>query len=448
MNVENQYIELYHAHAQTICNHSATILNAPRDAAMACFEQIGLPTKEDEEYKYSDVRAAFAPDYGLNLNRVESAINPYDVFKCNVPSLSTQLLFMVNDSFYNKKENTTPLPNGILAGSLRQYAESHPELVEPYYGKIAPIEANGAVALNTAFAQDGFFLYIPRNVVMERPLQLINILRSQVDYMVNRRLLIVVEEGAQAKLLVCDHALDCVNYLSNQVVEIHVGEGAVFDYYDLEENKITSTRICNNHLSVAAKANVLVNGITLNCGNTRNNYHLTFTGEHAEAKLCGMTIADGKQRVDNHIFVDHAVPNCTSNELFKYILNNEAKGVFTGRILVRKDAQKTAAFQTNRNLCIAPTARMYTKPQLEIYADDVQCNHGATIGQLDTNALFYMQARGISKTEARMLLMSAFANDVVENVRLEALKERLKQLVDNRLRGKDLSKCSKCHICD
>ena len=173
---------------------------------------------------------------------------------------------------------------------------------------------------------------------------------------------------------------------------------------------------------------------------------MTFSGGHAVAHLCGMAIADKKQSVDNHTFIDHAVPHCTSNELFKYVLNDSSTGSFSGRILVREGAQKTSAYQTNRNLCATKEAHMYTKPQLEIYADDVKCSHGATVGQLDENALFYLRSRGIPEAEARMLLMFAFTNDVIENVRMDALKDRLRQLVEKRFRG-ELDKCAGCNIC-
>ena len=190
----------------------------------------------------------------------------------------------------------------------------------------------------------------------------------------------------------------------------------------------------------------MMNGVTLNNGLTRNNVNIKLSGEYAETHLSGMVIADKAQHVDNHSFIDHASANCQSSELFKYVLNDEATGVFAGRILVREGAQKTAAFQSNKNICATSQAKMYTKPQLEIYADDVKCSHGATVGQLDETALFYLRSRGISQSEARMLLMFAFTNDVIEQIRLESLKDRLKHLVEKRFRG-ELAKCSSCAVC-
>jgi Fe-S cluster assembly protein SufD len=325
-------------------------------------------------------------------------------------------------------------------------AEAHPELVSKYYGKLAKTSEDGITAFNTTFVQDGVFFYVPKGVVMDRTIQLVNILRADVDFMVNRRVLIVLEEGAQAKLLFCDHAQDQVNFLTTQVVEVFAGENSVLDMYELEETHIANTRISNCYVRQDAGSNVLLNGMTLHNGTTRNRTHVLLAGEHAEITLCGMAIEDKNQTVDNYTFIDHAVSNCTSNELFKYVLDDESRGAFAGKVLVRKDAQKTFSQQTNRNLCITKECRMFTQPQLEIYADDVKCGHGATVGQLDEGALFYMQARGISQREARLLLMFAFVNEVVDNIRIDVLKERLHMLIEKRFRG-ELSKCVGCRGC-
>ena len=446
MNIEKQYIELYDQYHSLIDSHASPILNALREKAMSDFRVTGFPSPNDEEYKHTNIPDLFAPDYGLNLNRLEIPVNPYEVFRCDVPNLSTLLYFVVNDSFYTKENPKVKLPEGVLIGSLNEMARSHPDLVQRYYGKQACTQNDGIVALNTAFVQDGFFLYVPKGVIIEKPIQLINILRGDADFMVNRRLLIILEEGAQARLLVCDHTMDKKKFLSSQVTEIYAGKNAVFDYYDIEESSLNTNRITSTFVDQAEKSNVLINGITLHNGTTRNNYRMTFSGEHAEAHLCGMAIADKKQSVDNHTFIDHAVPHCTSNELFKYVLNDSSTGSFSGRILVREGAQKTSAYQTNRNLCATKEAHMYTKPQLEIYAAAVKWSHGATVGQLDENALFYLRSRGIPEAEARMLLMFAFTNDVIENVRMDALKDRLRQLVEKRFRG-ELDKCAGCNIC-
>jgi Fe-S cluster assembly protein SufD len=447
MNTEQQYIDLYNQTKDLINRHSSDVLNASREKAIADFKINGFPTKENEEYKYTDVASFFAPDYGLNLSRLAIPVDPYEVFKCDVPDLGSLLYFLVNDSFYAKPNINATLPETVFIGSLKEFAEKNPALAAKYYGKAAKTENDGLVAFNTTFVQDGFVVYVPKGVVVENPLQLVSILRGDVDFLVNRRMLIIIEENAEAKLLVCDHTMDeNIKFLSTQVVEIFVAENARFDFYEMEENGVNTCRVSSTFVVQEAHSNVMVNSITLHNGQTRNNFHIALNGEHSETHLGGMAIVDKTQLVDNHTFIDHAVPNCMSREMFKYVLDENSIGSFTGRILVRKDAQKTEAYQTNKNICTTREAKMYTRPQLEIYADDVKCSHGATIGQIDEKALFYLRTRGIAESEAKMLLKFAFMSDVIENIRMDALKDRLRLLVEKRFRN-ELAKCAGCSGC-
>lgn len=447
MTIEQQYIDLFSQAEALICKHSAEALNARRATAFADFERLGFPTRKMEKYKYTDISKYFEPDFGLNLNRLDIPVNPYEVFRCDVPNMSTALYFVVNDAFYNKVlPKASHLPEGVIFGSLREVAEQHPELVKKYYGKLADTSKDGVTAFNTAFTQDGVIFYVPKNVILEKPVQLVNILRADVNFMVNRRVLVILEEGAQARLLMCDHAMDNVNFLATQVIEVYAGANSVFDMYELEENHTSTVRISNLYVKQEANSNVLLNGMTLYNGTTRNTTEVVLAGQGAEIRLCGMAITDKNQHVDNNTTIDHAVPNCNSTELFKYVLDDQSVGAFAGLVLVRPGAQHTNSQQTNRNLCATREARMYTQPQLEIYADDVKCSHGATVGQLDENALFYMRARGIAEKEARLLLMFAFVNEVIDTIRLDALKDRLHLLVEKRFRG-ELNKCQGCAIC-
>lgn len=446
MAAEQQYIDIFLECGSAINKHSSELLNSKRAEAFENFKKNGFPTRKVEKYKYTDADELFAPDYGLNINRLDIPVNPYKVFKCDVPNMSTALYFVVNDSFYPVSQASPNIPGGVIIGSLKEFSEKHPEIIEKYYGKIAKTEEDSITALNTMMAQDGFLLYVPKGVVVERPIQLVNILHSSVDLMSNRRVLVILEENAHAKLLICDHAMDDVKFLSTQVIEAFIGDNSLFDLYELEETHNRNVRFSNLYVSQSANSNVLLNGMTLHNGVTRNMTNVSLEGKGAEIKLCGMAIADKREHIDNNTFIDHKVSDCSSNELFKYVLDDEAVGAFAGKVLVRHDAQHTNSEQTNRNLCATRTARMYTQPQLEIYADDVKCSHGATVGQLDENALFYMQQRGISLREARLLLMFAFVNEVIDNVRLDVLKERLHVLVEKRFRG-ELSKCEGCAIC-
>ena len=446
MQSKEQYLNLYRECHELIARHSSDVMNALRDEACSHLEQQGFPTKRVEDYKYTDVEALFAPDYGLNLSRLDIPVNPYDAFKCDVPNMSTSLYFVVNDTFYNRALPKVALPDGVILGSLKELSTQYPELVAKHYGRLARTEDDAVTALNTMLAQDGLLLYVPKGVVVEKPIQLVNILRADVNFMVNRRVLIIVEDNAQARILVCDHTTDEVDFLATQVIEVFVGCGASFELYELEESTPRTTRLSNLYVQQEADSNVHVNGITLVGGTTRNTTRVALTGRGAHIDLCGMAIADKQQHVDNHTFIDHAVSDCTSHELYKYVLDDEATGAFAGKVLVREGAQHTDSQQTNRNLCLTRQARMYTQPQLEIYADDVKCSHGATVGQLNEDALFYMQQRGISYTEARQLLMRAFVGEVIDGVGLEALRDRLHHLVEKRFRG-ELGKCGDCSVC-
>ena len=441
-----QYLTLYCECRDLIARHSSEVMNALRDEAYRHLEQSGFPTKRVEDYKYTDVEALFAPDYGLNIGRLDIPVNPYDVFKCDVPNMSTSLYFVVNDTFYNRVLPKAALPEGVILGSLKELSAQYPELVAKRYGQLARTEEDAVTALNTLLAQDGLLLYVPKDVVVEKPIQLVNILRADVNFMANRRVLIVVEDHAQARILACDHTADEVDFLATQVIEVFVGRGASFELYELEESTPRTTRLSNLYVQQEADSRVHVNGITLVGGTTRNTTRVTLAGRGAHIDLCGMAIADKQQHVDNHTFIDHAVSDCTSHELYKYVLDDEATGAFAGKVLVREGAQHTDSQQTNRNLCLTRQARMYTQPQLEIYADDVKCSHGATVGQLNEDALFYMQQRGISFVEARQLLMRAFVGEVIDGVGLEALRDRLHHLVEKRFRG-ELGKCGDCNVC-
>lgn len=446
MSSEKQYIDLYNQCKGMINKHAPQVLNDLRDKAFDDFCRLGFPSKKVERYKYTDMQKIFEPDYGLNLNRLEIPVNPYDVFKCDVPNLSTSLYFVVNDSFYDKILPKCSLAEGVIVGSLSKVATEHPELVAKYYGKIANTGDDAVTALNTMLSQDGLMVYVPKNVKVEKAIQVINILRSDVDLMVNRRVLIVMEQGSEAKFLFCDHAADDRNFLATQVIEAFVGENAKLDLYCLEETHYKNTRVSNVYIEQQANSVVNHNVITLHNGITRNRLDLVFKGEGAECFANGCVIADKSQHIDNNTLIDHQVGHCTSHQLYKYVLGDEAVGAFAGRILVRKDAQKTSSNEINQNLCTTKKARMFTQPMLEIYTDDVKCSHGSTVGQLNDAAMFYMRQRGISEKEAKLLLEFAFVNEVVDQIQLEPLKERLRYLVEKRFRG-ELNKCEGCKLC-
>lgn len=443
MNIEQQYIDLFRDQYAELCKNSAEILNVPRKEAMAHFEEQGIPQKGIEKYRYTRFDDVLKVDYGVNMQCLLPKFNPYKEFECDAKDLGTDLHFLVNGVYFDKK---SIFDSGIYIGSLKKFAIEKPELLRPYYNRLASAQNDSMSEFNTAFVQDGLVVFIPKNIKVEETIQLINILHSNVDMLVFRRILIILEAGSEAKLLLCDHVTQRQHYFSSQVIEVFVGENANLGVYDLEETHNLTSRINHIYVEQEANSNVVMNGTILHNGLTRNDIYVDMIGQGASVELSGMVIADKEQHVDNHTFVRHKVPNCTSHELFKYVLDDLAVGAYSGRVLVERDAQNSLSEQSNKNLCLTNTAHMYTQPQLEIYADDVKCSHGATVGQLDEDALFYMMQRGIPKAEARMLLMFAFVSDVIDKIRIPSLQDRLHSLTEQRFRG-ELDQCVGCALC-
>lgn len=446
MQSEKQYIDLYNETQGMIKQHSCDVLNKVRDKAFEDFKRQGFPTKKMERYKYTDISKLFAPDYGLNLQRLKMPINPYEEFKCDVPDLNTSLYFVVNDQFYTDQLPKPQLNDGIVVDSFLNALKTHSEIITKHYAKLADTAKDALTAFNTMLAQDGLFVYVPKDVKADRTIQVINILRSDVNLMLNRRILIVLEEGAELSMLFCDDSADDRKFLATQVIEAYVGNNAKLELNCLEETHLKNVRISNVYIDQQKNSRVSHNIITLHNGVTRNKLDLTFSGEGSECFLNGCVVADKHQHVDNNTVINHSVGNCTSNQLYKYVLDDHAVGAFAGLVYVAKDAQKTLSHEVNQNLCASSTAHMYTQPMLEIYADDVQCNHGSTVGQLNNAALFYMQQRGIDKREAKLLLGFAFVNEVIDKMELVPLRDRLHHLVEKRFRG-ELDKCRGCQLC-
>lgn len=442
-NALTQYLDLYADNRELIDGHASAPLNARRAEALDVlrgYERDGLPRLGSEDYRLTDLQALLAPDYGVNLARVPLDANPAAAFRCDVPSISTDLVFLVNDIFGRSERVLRDLPEGAYVGSLTQ---ADPELVAKFYGKVADMR-NPLVALDTLLCQDGLLVYLPKGTKLTKPLQLVNLLSAGAPLMAVRRLLIVLEDQAEAQMLACDHTQsDDVDFLALQTVEIILGRGARFDLYDLEESTPRTHRLSTLYASQEADSRLLVNGMTLYNGLTRNEFRLSLDGENCETHLLGMGIADDDRRIDTLTLIDHNVPRCRSNELYKYSADDRSRCSFAGRILVRPGAHHTDSYQSNRNLLGSSDARIYSKPQLEIYNDDVKCSHGSASGQLDAMQLFYMRTRGIDDLTARLLLKQAFMADIIDSVTIPGLQERLHMLVERRFTGAP-SACASC----
>ncbi|MDE6268714.1 MAG: Fe-S cluster assembly protein SufD [Muribaculaceae bacterium] len=445
MNPLKQYLDLYRENRETIEQSSTPVLNALRTNALTVLEKEGsrLPGKCDEGYEKTAVDEMFAPDYGVNINGVKLPVDPSLTFKCDVPSVSTLLALVVGDTFIPTRTLLNNLPAGVTVTSLADASRTMPETVEKFLGKIAN-EDEAGVALNSLLVRDGLMVHVAEGVKAEKPIQIVNIFNTPVPTMAVRRVLVVAEENSSVKLLFCDHTQrDDTDYLDSQVIEVAVEAGAEVDICDIEESSPRTHRFSQLFTKQGNDSKLKVTGVTLVNGETRNNFTVKVEGNGCDTRLDGMAIGKASQSIDNRTYLLHASDHCSSNQLFKYVLDDSSRGAFEGLIEVAKGARFNEAYQSNRNILASKAARMHTKPQLLIYNDDVKCSHGATTGQLDERAIFYMQQRGIPQNEARTMLMQAFMVDIIEKVSIEGLSDRLRHLVERRFRGED-ALCGDC----
>ena len=446
IKIEQKYTSLFYQQEEILNKHTSEVISSKRKEAIKLFEEKGIPTKKVENYKYTNMVPLFKKDYDFDFEHEVFKQDLSEVFNCNVHDLEATTIYLINGWYYRKNQVPPNLPKGVLVGSLSEFSQSHPELFKAHYNQYAKNNEDSLVALNTAFAQDGFFIYVPKGVVVEKPIQIVNIMSSDNDLMAFPRNLIIVEENAQAKILLCEHTLSEKRYLLSGVTEVFADKNSIFDIYNIQNQHNLTTNISSLFVKQKQHSSVLTHNLTLHTGVTRNNIYVHMDDEHCESHVYGLFISDKNQHIDNFSYIDHAKPNCHSEELFKGVLDDSATAAFAGKIMVRPDAQKTNAFQRNDNLLLTDTAKMNTKPMLEIYADDVKCSHGATVGQLDNKAMFYLRSRGINKEEARILLMYAFAYEAVEKIRVEAVREQIRELVEQVFRG-ELNKCTSCVLC-
>jgi len=442
-----KYTAHYNNYKEQLFENSSDILNAQRSKAFQNFVMQGIPTQKNENYKYTNLQPYFLPEFEFVIKKERRKLDFNDAFRCNVPQLNTNLALTFNGWFYESEKESQNLPKGVILDSLDNISKVKPELLEKY-ASLAKTDEDPLVALNTAFAKDGFFLYVPKNVMVENPIQIINLLQRDKDTFSTQRNFILVEEGAKVQVLLCDHTLNLNKYLSNSITEIFAGNNAEVEFYTLQNQHNGATNLNSVFIEQQKDSRVTSHTVSLHGGLIRNNLTFILNGENAEANMFGMAFMDKKQHVDNFTQVIHAKPHCNSNQIYKNVLDENSSGAFSGRIHVVRDAQKTNAFQRNNNLLLTDDANMQTKPQLIIDADDVKCSHGATVGQIDEEALFYIRTRGIDEDKARLMMMNAFAHEVVKEIKLEPLRNRIDDLVDKRLQG-EVARCHDCaYNCD
>jgi Fe-S cluster assembly protein SufD len=444
LSTADKYVELFRQNRGIIGAEDPGFLAEMREQAIRSFEKTGFPIRKEEDYRYTHLEPVFDGELSFHFLPRSISFDGRELFSCDVPMLGAHVLTVLNGFFYNPGgASLFERDNGVIYGSLKEAIRRYPDLVARYLGKNAPLEKEAFVSLNTAFSQDGVFLYVPEGTTMEKPIQIIHLLLSDKNQMVHHRNLFVVEKNATAQVIICDHTLSPHLFLTNSVTEAYSGENSDLDILRLQNEHNNSCQVTNTWISQEQHSRCQHGTITLHGGMIRNNLHVKMLGEGADIRALGLFLIDKSQHMDTFTVIEHAFPHCTSDQHYKGVLDDTSTGAFNGKIHVYPDAQKTEAYQANNNILLTDTARMHTKPQLEIYADDVKCSHGATVGQLDEDALFYLQSRGIPRDESRLMLMDAFADDVISRIKQPALQERITDLVSKRLRG-ELSRCNNC----
>ncbi|MBU2650192.1 MAG: Fe-S cluster assembly protein SufD [Bacteroidetes bacterium] len=440
-----QLLDAFSEHRESILAGNPAPVAEIRSKAIESFRKQGFPTNRMENWRNTDLSPTLSKTYKMLFDPTKEDINLSNIFRCRIHDLDTDQISLMNGWYIREGGMLEEHPNGMISGSLAAAMKKYPELVAEHFSRYANPDKDGFTALNTAFAQDGFFLYIPDNVEVDTPIQMVSIINWNEDLMVQTRNLIILGKNSRLTLVHCDDSTNQQAIFKNSVTEVHMAEDSVLDHYKLQNLNNQSSLINSTFFHQEAGSRLTSNLVTLNGGLLRNYTQVTLNGRGAGADIYGVYLMDRNQHIDNQVYVDHAQPDCYSNELFKGILDEEASAVFNGHILVRKDAQRTNAYQNNRNILMTDTARANAKPFLEIYADDVKCSHGATVGQLDPQQLFYLRSRGICEANARLLLLYAFTAEVISKISIHPLRERIDDMVKQRLRG-ELAICDTCAL--
>jgi Fe-S cluster assembly protein SufD len=401
-----------------------------RRKAAFYFEEKGFPNRKWEDYKYINPEAILKTGFGFHTE-VMRDLTPNDIKEFTL--VKDSIVLVIVNGFFSAELSSKNNLTGITISSISEALSSN-TVAKNHYAKYAKFDSDPFVALNTAMAADGVFIHVGKNVQTKTPVQIIHISNCEVASISQPRNLIVVEESSEAVVIESYETIGPVKTFINALTEVYVGPNAKFDHYRIQSEGENALQM--NTLQASVCENSLYNTYTFTLGGnfTRNNLNILFTGKNGEAHMYGLYPISNSQIVDNHTIMDHAVPNCMSNELYKGVINDKASATFNGKIFVRPDAQKTNAYQTNRNILLSDDATVNTKPQLEIYADDVKCSHGTSTGKVNDDAMFYLQARGIGKESARALLIRAFAEEVVDQVKIEELRNYIDKRIDSILR--------------
>jgi Fe-S cluster assembly protein SufD len=407
-------------------------LGVIRQKAFEALNKMGIPTTRHEEWKYTRIGSFFNKEY--QYTEGQSALTAADLASLRLPGYEqANELIYINGRY--SSELSVIRSKGLTVQPLQEAAKNeYKDIVAKHLGHSSNYLRDGINALSTAFVQDGVFVHVKKGQIIEHPIYLYNITDArQANVLAQPRTLVYVGENAQVKFVETFNTLGTQESFTNRVIEIVVEKDAITEYYKIQTDASHASQVATTHIQQIGKSYTHTVTVSLNAGLVRNNLNIVLDEERCEAHLYGIYLQQGQSHIDNHTVVDHAKPNCESNELYKGMLDDQSTGVFNGKIFVKQDAQKTNAYQSNKNILLSEGASVNTKPQLEIFADDVKCSHGCTIGQLDEESLFYLRSRGVPENSARSLLLHGFAVDILEQIKIEPIREYVDKLISERL---------------
>ena len=432
-NIKDWYISNFKSFEEKLNGQSESFFHSYRKEALKKFSELEFPTTKNEEWKYTNVSPILKHNFNHAFNAAKPELTKEQIQKYLFHGFEYHLLVFVNGIYSEELSNISELPQNAVVGSLNNVLKNDPKIIEEYISKYSKID-NSFNALNSAFSVDGYVIYVPDGKIIEKPVQVMFLNGAENDEVLSLpRNIIIAGKNSQVKVITSFYGYDKNTYLTNVVNEVYADENSIVDLYKVQNENgnsyhIDKTDVYQLKQSVFSHYNFAFGGKLV-----RNDINSALGGEYTQTNYYGMYLGNEKQHIDNHTFIDHAKPNCESNELYKGILDDDSRGVFNGKIWVRPDAQKTNAYQSNKTILLSKNAKIDTKPQLEIYADDVKCSHGATIGRLDKEAYFYILSRGISPEYAKSMLIRAFANDVVDAVKIDELREQLNHMIFDHL---------------
>ncbi|MTI22673.1 Fe-S cluster assembly protein SufD [Fulvivirga sp. RKSG066] len=436
MSLQENLIKNFEAFEAQLNGHASQPEHTTRKNALEAFKTLGFPGPKNEEYKYTNLQKSLEKAFDFGKIGAEASITKEQASKYFIPKLDTHKIVFVNGKFDEKLSSIEGLEEQVVIKDLSTAFTEDSEKINKLFSKQADYKKDAFVALNTAYSLDGSFIHVPKNTVVKKPIALYFVNdASEGQSFNNPRNIFHIERNSEVTFLEDFNTEGAHESLTNIVSEIIVEENAAVEYYKLQNNKDTAYHVGTTQVHQERSSRFSAYTFTLNGAMIRNNMNIVVDGEGCESNMYGLYLINGNTHVDNHTEVDHIKPNCVSNELYKGILDDSSHGVFNGKVFVRQEAQKTNAFQSNKNILLSDTSVMNSKPQLEIWADDVKCSHGCTTGQLDEDGMFYLRARGLSVESARALMLYAFAVDVVSSIKLEPLKEFLQNLISERLQN-------------